>query len=190
MSDTSFKSYYTEQDLFRSGLQPLSFNESTNFPFSSWDANLTVFLSHTHEDRNLAKGLKHNLAKLGIKLYIDWEDSSLPKIANSETATIIRERIKYLDLFLLLATENAINSRWCPWELGIADSSKNYNDIFIIPVTGDDRKYKGSEYIAVYQRLGLNESDTLAVFSPKYQCISEGLFKEFALKKIQEKKVY
>ena len=36
----------------------------------------TIFLSHSHSDKELAKGLKNYLYSLGVDLYIDWPDAA------------------------------------------------------------------------------------------------------------------
>ena len=77
----------------------------------------------------------------------------MPRITNKETALRIKEKIKELDLFMLLATENALKSKWCPWELGVADSVKNWEEILIIPVADPSGEFKGNEYLQIYRHL-------------------------------------
>jgi hypothetical protein len=38
----------------------------------------TIFLSHSHKDETLVKGFISYLATLGIKIYVDWQDSDMP----------------------------------------------------------------------------------------------------------------
>jgi len=143
-----------------------------------WEAEVTVFLSHSHKDKELVEGFIQVLAERGISVYVDWNDTEMPRITNGETARKIKEKIKELDLFMLLATENALSSRWCPWELGVADSSKDWNKILIIPVADKSGKFKGNEYLRIYRHLDKD----LRIIGIKDLIIieSEGLFLEIA----------
>jgi hypothetical protein len=75
----------------------------------------------------------------------------MPKKTSDETALIIRERIKQCDRFILLASNDAIESKWCNWELGYGDAYKYRNNIAIMPIT-DVRggAFSGSEYLQIY----------------------------------------
>lgn len=81
----------------------------------------TAFLSHSHQDSRLAKSLQAFLQAQGWAIYIDWEDTSMPDSPTRETAEKIQAKIRDLDWFLFLGTQNSMRSRWCPWEIGYAD---------------------------------------------------------------------
>ena len=112
-----------------------------------------VFLSHSHEDKDAVKGFISLLASQGVYVYVDWNDSAMPRITNKETADRIIGKIKELDLFLFLATAKGLASRWCPWELGIADQAKGRNKILVIPVVNKDGSFTGNEYLQIYPHL-------------------------------------
>ena len=122
----------------------------TNFAKASHKQ--TAFLSHSHKDAELAKGVQSFLHAQGWDVYIDWDDSGMPEVPNRETATRIQAKIHDLNWFLLLATENSAESRWCPWEIGCADGMKKYENILIIP-TSEGNKTHGSEYLELYRRI-------------------------------------
>jgi hypothetical protein len=125
------------------------------FSESIEQAQITVFLSHSHKDKELVKGLIKLLDEQELYIYVDWNDSSMPRITSGETAKKIKERIKDLQLFFFLATKNSLNSKWCPWELGVADSLKNWSDILIIPISDPAGNFEGNEYLQIYQHLEL-----------------------------------
>lgn len=54
----------------------------------------------------------------------------MPKVTSAETATRIKDRISRCDKFILLATNGAIDSKWCNWELGFGDA-KNIISILL-----------------------------------------------------------
>ncbi|HNZ52568.1 MAG TPA: toll/interleukin-1 receptor domain-containing protein [bacterium] len=110
----------------------------------------TAFLCHSHRDEELVKGLIVILKESGINIYVDWQDHSMPATPNKETARKIQEKIKTSDIFLFLATSNSKASRWCPWEIGYADSSGK--GIYIIPTSDGDGTY-GNEYLQLYPRI-------------------------------------
>lgn len=112
-----------------------------------------AFLCHSHKDHELAKGLQVLMKENGWDLYIDWEDNEMPSTPNKETANRIKTKIKATDWFLFLATDNSTKSRWCPWEIGFADSAKGYDRILIIPVENDQGIWYGSEYLQLYKHM-------------------------------------
>ena len=78
----------------------------------------------------------------------------MPKETSAETAKNIKERIKQCDKFILLATNGAIESKWCNWELGYGDAQKYETEkiaLFPLKPKGSyDQDYKGSEYMRLY----------------------------------------
>lgn len=47
----------------------------------------------------------------------------------------------------MLCTGNAIQSRWVPWDVGIADTQKAFGKILIAPVADNQGRFNGSEYL-------------------------------------------
>lgn len=70
-----------------------------------------------------------------------------------ETAKGIKERINKCNKFILVATNGAIDSRRCNWELGFADAQKFNKHIALFPMKPKrefDWEYKGNEYMMIY----------------------------------------
>ena len=124
----------------------------------------TAFLCHSHKDNDLAEGLQVLLAENGWDLYIDWQDHEMPEKPNKETADKIKNKISQLDWFLFLATPNSSTSRWCPWEIGIADTRKKHEKILIIPTTDNSGKWYGNEYLQLYSQIDIAQGGALARF--------------------------
>lgn len=114
----------------------------------------TVFISHKHEDLEDLKGVIGFLERnYNVKIYIDSRDPSMPEITSAKTAETIKERITNCNKFILLATNKAIESKWCNWELGFGDAKKYKDHIAIFPMKPQgtfDSQYKGSEYMDIY----------------------------------------
>lgn len=116
----------------------------------------TIFLSHKHEDLKDLRGVIGVLQQLGAKVYIDSMDNKMPEETNGDTATRIKKVIEYCDKFILLATDKAIESYWCNWELGIGDVHKYSRHIAILPIKEKgsyDFQYKGNEYLQLYSSI-------------------------------------
>lgn len=128
---------------------------------------IPVFLSHSHKDSELVDGVINLLSKIfKSKIYVDWKDSSMPSMTNRETALRIKDKISTLNFFIVLATANAIRSRWVPWEIGIADSKKDVKKIIIFPLADQTGKFEGSEYLQLYPSIRLSISNTFQYFGP------------------------
>ncbi len=111
----------------------------------------SVFLSHKHDEKDIIQQAIVLLNKLGVDVYVDWLDSGIPANTNEYTATRIKEKIRENEKFILLATEQAIRSRWCNWELGYGDAFKYGENIAIMPITEkEDNIFSGSEYLKIY----------------------------------------
>jgi len=127
----------------------------------------TAFLSHSHKDAQLAKGVQSFLKSHGWDVYIDWEDSAMPDKPDRKTAERIQQSIVRLDWFLFLATENSMKSRWCPWEIGYADGKKPIDTILVIQTKDIYGNYYGNEYLQLYRYIYATQSGGYAVFRPE-----------------------
>ena len=129
-------------------------------------AAATVFLSHSHADRELVEPAANFLASMGVTVYVDWLDPEMPAITSPDTARRIREMININRRFLVLATERSLSSRWVPWELGVADGKKPFSAIAVLPVSEDVYVNAPNEYIHVYQRFAKTTDGEWYVFEP------------------------
>lgn len=117
-------------------------------------AKISIFISHKHDDLEDLRGIIGFLeSQYNVKCYIDSRDPSLPKTTSGETAQRIKGRIDGCKKFILMATEGAIDSKWCNWELGYGDAKKFKDHIAIFPLKKKDSyesSYKGNEYMQIY----------------------------------------
>lgn len=127
---------------------------STINEYSLCTRKTTVFISYKHDELQDLKGVLGFLQKqYDVKVYIDSQDPSMPKITTATTATNLKARIKKCDKFILLATNAAIDSKWCNWELGYGDAQKFKAHIALFPLKPKgsyDYLYKGAEYLSLY----------------------------------------
>lgn len=159
--------YLTESQLESFADSPELTKSAAQYNFSkAAAAQVTIFLSHSHKDRKMVNGLIKSLSKYGVTLYVDWNDSNMPRITNRETAANIKQQIADQRLFMVLATQNALASRWVPWEIGVADKTKGEGRMFIIPVADASGRYDGNEYLQLYKRTILSDEGLFAAFAP------------------------
>ena len=122
--------------------------------YSQYTRKTTVFVSHKHDELQELKGVLGFLqTQYGVKTYIDSQDPTMPKLTSATTATNLKERIKRCDKFILLATNAAIESKWCNWELGYGDAQKYKEHIALFPLKPRgslDSSYRGAEYLSIY----------------------------------------
>jgi hypothetical protein len=85
----------------------------------------TIFLAHSSKDERYLPGVISLLENHGGRVYIDKADSRLPDSTNRETAETLRSTISECTRFVLFVTTNSKDSKWVPWELGIADGKKD-----------------------------------------------------------------
>ena len=145
---------FINESLFET--RTFSFNKQTQY-------KPTVFISHKHSDLEDLQGVIGTLEKHGAKIYIDSMDNKMPEETSGETAQRIKEVIKYCKKFILLATDDAIESYWCNWELGIGDTHRYIKNIALLPIKEKgtyDTKYKGNEYLQIYPRIDFNKAFT------------------------------
>jgi hypothetical protein len=129
----------------------MSLNESLRtFKNESPYLKTKIFLSHKHDEKEFLEGAISLLKTYGVDVYIDWLDDGMPKSTSGQTAVRIKEKIKENHKFILLATEGAINSKWCNWELGLGDAGKYIDNIALLPIKKDYNDFSGSEYLEIY----------------------------------------
>ena len=110
-----------------------------------------IFLSHKHDEYDILQGVIAFLKEEGVDIYVDWMDKEMPDYTNAETAIRLKERIKTSNKFIFVATQNAINSKWCNWELGLGDATKYIEHIALLPIKKSFQAFfNGSEYLKIY----------------------------------------
>ena len=125
-------------------------NESYNL-FSTKKANYDLFLSHSYLDKDLVLTLVQLFTNAGYYVYVDWIDDVQLDRNNVKVATakFIKSRIKQCKGLSYISTSNIVSSKWCPWELGIADGLHS-GKACILPVLNQGDSYNGQEYLKLY----------------------------------------
>ncbi len=129
---------------------------------------ITVFLSHKHSQQQELQDAIALLRKVNVNVYVDWADEGMPKTTSGATAQRLKDKIKSSRKFILLATEEAIASTWCNWELGIGDAHRYIDHIALLVVKENYTAWTGSEYLQIYPVIGAKYSNNLEIFEVQY----------------------
>lgn len=174
MSNLFYRGDFNKYKISDSELRK-SLTESFNFSAESASGfkQTTVFISHKHNDLEDLKGVIGYLEKeCDVSVYIDSSDEKMPEITSVITAERIKNKIKTCNKFILLATNAAIESQWCNWELGFGDAFKSKNnDIAILPMNDtnlSDLDYAGNEYMELYPTIVYMDGATVRRYSDEY----------------------
>ena len=114
-----------------------------------------TFLSHSSKDEELVTGAISILENHGASVYVDKKDPILPPYTSKETASTLKTRINQSKKFVLLASTNSKDSKWVPWELGLADGYKMLGDIALFPAVDEtsQTRWTSREYLGLYDRI-------------------------------------
>ncbi|MFV0663595.1 toll/interleukin-1 receptor domain-containing protein [Denitromonas sp.] len=79
-----------------------------------------IFLSHAHQDEACARTLVKRLEGWGFTVYVDFKDAALSQLPDRALADRLVDRLRQCRLLVFAFSEASVNSRWMPWELGLA----------------------------------------------------------------------
>jgi hypothetical protein len=80
------------------------------------ERTLSVFISYSHEDKELASALASALRKRGVGVWIDEGELKIGDSIIEQIATAIAE----VEFFLALVSKASLSSNWCRKELALA----------------------------------------------------------------------
>lgn len=121
--------------------------------------NYDLFISHSYKDKDALIRLKSLLNGHNLNVYLDWvndKDELLREKTCAETASVITERIRNSKAILYIHTEESINSRWTPWEIGFAHALGKK-----ICVYSPDETVEKPEFIQLYDTAVFEGNDLL-----------------------------
>lgn len=131
--------------------------------FSDVNRRLSVFLSHKHSDLEYLERVRYILESLNAHVYVDWADPAMQHPTNRTTAEVLKEKIERYDKFIFIASDAAISSKWCNWEIGYGDAQKYKDRIAILPMRNFGRSfYSGNEYMQIYPHIVRVESSDIS----------------------------
>ncbi|MBG6130024.1 hypothetical protein IWQ47_001893 [Aquimarina sp. EL_43] len=133
------------------------FREETKFLKTS------LFFSYKHDELEELDSAINFLKGFGVLIYADYllldpDTTENPsKVTDKEIQQKTEEKIKDNKKFIFLATENAISSKRCKWELRYANTQKPKDHIAIFPIREDYTDYGGAEYLLKFPYIQKSE---------------------------------
>jgi hypothetical protein len=138
--------------------------------------NNSVFISHSNSDKIFVQQICNLFKYMGYSTYVDWLDRNLPRYTSEITAVILKERIEENDKFILVATNSAIRSYWCNWELGLGDEKKyKLNKIALFPIHDPKCRWINQEYLRIYPTIHFFEKKRLEQLTPGFSLLRKNV---------------
>ena len=83
-----------------------------------------VFISHQRNDKSVAKEIANYIYKSGVDIYFDEYDRSINRDDPQSVVNAIKTGIRNSTHMLCILSQNALQSKWMPWEIGGRDYCK------------------------------------------------------------------
>lgn len=77
-----------------------------------------VFISHQKKDKDIAKKIADYINKGGVDIYFDEYDRSINRYDPNSVVNAIKTGIRRSSHMLCILSQNALDSKWMPWEIG------------------------------------------------------------------------
>lgn len=144
--------YFNESDVKNYSERKSVILENCDINKASYISSIySVFLSHSSKDKPSLKGVIAFLKSFGADVYIDLNDITLPAKPSTETAQKLKVQMKKCSKVIVLVSENSRNSKWIPWEVGLADMDKTPKKIALLPKTEyEEAEWPKQEYMGLY----------------------------------------
>ncbi len=99
------------------------------------NSGASVYFAYDPKDEEYLLSVMLLLDSTGAKIYPDWSAYSISSDQESVNPETIRSNIERCSKFIFIATENAVQSSRCNWELGIGYGLKYPDNIAVMSVT-------------------------------------------------------
>lgn len=77
-----------------------------------------VFISHQRNDKEVAKTIANYISRSGLDIYFDEYDASINRDDPWSVVNAIKKGIQKSTHMLCILSQNALQSKWMPWEIG------------------------------------------------------------------------
>ena len=81
-------------------------------------SGLCIFISHQKRDADTAKKIADYFITSGIDVYFDEYDTKIDRTRPYSVVSAIKTGIRNSTHMLCLLSQNALDSKWIPWEVG------------------------------------------------------------------------
>lgn len=114
----------------------------------------SVYISFDPGDEEAMISVLLLLDSAGVKIYPVWADPGFASAHGSNEFDSLRKDIARCSKFVFIASENALKSTRCNWELGIGDGLRYPDSIAVMPVTEQrGATWSCPDYLQTYPKL-------------------------------------
>ncbi len=111
------------------------------------DHKIPLFLIHKPDQQEELDSAINFLNNFRVMLYVDWLDNVTEDDKSEELTQTILQKITACDKIIFLATEEALQSKWCNWVIRLAKTKIKTEDIIILPVRSDFDDFQGEDIL-------------------------------------------
>lgn len=122
------------------------------------DDPASIFISYSHDDKQLARALYERLEARGHMVWIDEQELRVGDSLIERISTVIAD----IDFFLALVSPAAAQSRWCQKELALAVSGElNRRGMRVMPLRVDGAEMPAALGDQLYLEVSPDDVDTV-----------------------------
>lgn len=141
--------------------------------------SICIFISHQKKDSSVAKKIADYLMAAGLDVYFDEYDQNIDRSNPYSVVNAIKVGLKRSTHLLCIISQNSLESKWVPWEIGYA-----YDNKILVGLTLRDlSKSFLPEYLQVIQILrgtkSLNEFIAQTLKSSSDRLVLEGRMRHY-----------
>jgi len=147
--------YVSRAELSSLGLESLTENLAKVAKAEARSSVNATFLSHSSRDDDVMPAVVRILEGHGASVYLDKKDGDLLSKSPKDIAETLRNRIVNCKKFVVFASVSIRDSKWVPWELGLADGYKKPKNVCLFPAPESASEYRWTEqeYLGIYDRI-------------------------------------
>lgn len=117
-----------------------------------------VFLSYSHDDRDMANKIAQDLQANGMEVWYDnWEIQA----GDSLIDKIFKEGLANADVFIVLISQNSVKSKWVQEELNVAMIKRIEGITRIIPIIVDNAQLP--DHLRILKYIDMNKGYNEAI---------------------------
>jgi|JI10StandDraft_1071094.scaffolds.fasta_scaffold198626_2 hypothetical protein len=118
-----------------------------------------VFVAHATLDSQHLRGIARILVGHFASYYIDKLDSLLPLLTSTKTAEMLADRIATSRRLVVVVAKHSAQSRWVPWELGLAHGILGAKCAATLPIAtlSEEQPWARQEYLGLYPQITWHE---------------------------------
>ena len=117
-----------------------------------------VFISHQKNDKDVAKTIANYILRSGLDIYFDEYDASMNRDDPRSVVNAIKNGIRRSTHMLCVLSQNALQSKWMPWEIGYG-----YDRLHVAGITVKERRAIINAYRMQLKAICVNDFNYAAI---------------------------